>query len=497
MNTSIIEINKKNTKAGRTPLSMVLHKIHKDDTECNKRGITWIKEYCENNLESINGMPLVAQFIDDEHEIPFGDHGNMIVEANKISFEDSLVVGSFESGYIAENIEVNGESIDAVVGVGYIYNQRFPKLVDYLQEEYDSNNIIEGSVEINATSNNKNIIYDGGWKEKFRKPKIFDYSGHALVIGTVPADNSALLLELNSYKKEDNKKEGEILSKVNNGVTIEINKLAYHDIVSLVSRAFNSAMGVTSQYYYDFEYEQYRFYPETSEVIFHKYRDPGKYYLTTYKIDNSTVTIGEISQVEEDWKPVSGASVEVNIDTIQEAINKKGGNKTMGVEELNAKITELTTQVAELNTKIIETNSINEEKEAKIVELNATVVQVNKSLEEVTEKHATLEVEFNSVKEAKEAMDAAKKKAEVNAYFETEIPKNRFEEAEVNSLKDYVEKCDLDGLIAAEAALIVKRFKEGKLTDVEINSSNDNDNVFFHTKEEKLSDIEAGKALFN
>ena len=37
--------------------------------------------------------------------------------------------------------------------------------------------------------------------------------------------------------------------------------------------------------------------------------------MTTYKIENTIVTLGDIIRVEEDWKPVSSAqSVEVNIE---------------------------------------------------------------------------------------------------------------------------------------------------------------------------------------
>ena len=496
VNNSIIEISKKKAKAGRTPITLILHKIHKDDTECNKNGITWVREFCESNLESIKGMQLVAQFLDNEHEIPFGDHGNMsIIEENKVIFEDSLVVGSFKKGEIVENIEVNGEIIDAVVGFGYVYDQRFPSLVSYLQEEYDNGNPIEGSVEICAATSlgNDKIIYDGGWKEKFRKPQIFDYSGHALVIGTQAADDSALMLELNSYRK----KEGDSpkMSIINKGVTIEMNKLNFDDITTLITRAFNKAMGV-SDYYNDFYI--YRFYPETSEVVFKKWEDPGNYYMTTYKIENSTVTIGEIQKVAEDWKPISDSQpVEVNINKIREIITNKGGKESMTIEELNAKIAELNAQLTELNTQTTELNSANVEKDAKITELNSLLVEANKTIEEVNAKYSTLEVECNGYKEEKEKMETEKKQAEINTYFETEIPKNNFEEAEVNSLKEYVEKCDLEGLKNAEANLIVKKFKEGKLTAETNSKKEEESNIFFHTKEEKIDDIEAGKSLFS
>lgn len=488
MNNSIIEINKKKSKAGRTPISMILHKLYKDETEYNSNGISWNKSYCEVNLDSIQGMPLVAQFLDGDNTIPVGGHGNMVVEDEKIIFEDSLVVGSFEKGYVAEGIEINGETIDAVVGTGYIYDQRFPELVSYLQEQVENNNIVEGSVEIcaNKSKGYKKIVYDGGWKEKGRIPQEYQYSGHAFIITDVPADSSAVLLELNSYKK----KEGENLK----GNIIELNKISYDDIATLITRAINKAMGESS-YYGD--YYIHKFYPVDSQVVFRKWQDVAIYYSTTYKIENSTITIGDIIKVEEDWKPVSNSEpVEVNAKRIKEII--KGGNTNMEelIREKDKKIEELTNQLSEVNTKNSELTSKVEELDSKVNELNSTLVEVNKTLEDTKKEKETLTVEVNSLKEYKENKETEIKKAEVNTYFETEIPKNGFEEAEVNDLKEFVEKCDLEGLKEAEADLIVKKFKEIK-RDVSTETNSKNDNLFFSTKEEKIDDVEAGKALFN
>jgi hypothetical protein len=487
MNNSIIEINKKQSKAGRTPIKLILHTLHKDETEYNKNGISWIKEYCEQNIESIKGMQLVTQFLDDKHEIPFGDHGNMrVVEENKVIFEDSLVIGSFTKGYIAEGIEVNGKTIDAVVGEGYIYNQRFPKLIDYLQEQYDNGNSVEGSVEICAdeSKGNSQIIYDGGWKTKGRKPEVFQYSGHALVIGTTPADDDALMIELNSYKKkEDNNMKNTV---------IELNKISFDDIATLVTRAVNTAMGESC--YGD--YYIYKFYPLDSQVVFRKWDGVGIYYMTTYKVENSTVTISEIIKVEEDWKPVSNPEpVEINAKRIREII--KGGNtmeelireKDKKIEELNSKITEINSQNTTLTTKVTEL-------EGKISEINSTLVEVNKLLEDTKAEKENLSTEVNALKEYKETKEVEAKKSEVNAYFENEIPKNKFAEAEVNSLKEYVEKCDLEGLKKAESDLIIKKFKELVKDGVGTETNSVNNNLFISTKDEKMDAVEAGKLLF-
>jgi len=489
---SIIEISKKKGKSGRTPIRMILHEIHTDESLYNKNGITWVKDYCEQNLESVKGMPLVAQFLDEDRTIPYGGHGNMVVEENKVIFEDSLVVGSFEEGIIVEGIEVNGKTIDAVVGIGYVYDQRFPKLVEYLQEEHDAGNPVEGSVEICAdqSKGNTKIVYDGGWKEHGRKPQVFEYSGHALIIGQTPADDSALMLELNSYLgKAGDKQDMKVLVKQ---TSIEINKLSFDDIATLVTRAFNAAMGIKTDgcYYYDSEYYIHKFYPVSSEVIMRRWKDPGEYFMTTYKVENAVVTIGDIVKVEENWSPVSGAStVEVNALKIKETIDKpkEGGNSLVGVEELNAKIAELSKKLSDLGA----------EKDDKIAELNELLVNANKSLTEANNKKNELEVECNGYKEELNKIEAQKKQAEVNAYFDSEIPKNNFEANEVESLKGYVEKCDLDGLKKAEAELIVQKFKANATKPVETNTADKNTNLFFATKVEKIDDVEAGKSLFN
>ena len=514
---SVIEISKKTSKAGRTPIKLILHKIHKDSAEYNGNGIHWEKEYIENNIESVKNMPLVAQFMDSENTIPFGSHGDMIVEENRVIFEDSLVVGTFESAYIAENIEVNNEIIDALVGVGYVYDQRFPELIDYLQEEYDSGNSVEGSIEICADKSlgNKKIIYEGGWKEKNRIPKLFQYSGHALVIGEVPADKSALMLELNTLKK----KEVNILPDDNSIIDnkdktiIEINAMNYNDISMIVESKFNKKQNIDeSNYSY---YYVHKFYPTISTFIMKCWDKTGEYCQITYTIENGEVKLGETIKVEEDWKPLNGEeSVEVNTpvknilnnqikeernrmdEKIVLELNQKIEDKINEINTLNKsleeKSTEINTLTKSLEEKQIEVNSLtekNQELDGKVNEANTTIVEVNKLLESEKAEKESLTVEVNSFREEKIKADSEAKIAEVNAYFETEITKNGFEESEVNSLKTFVEAIDLEGLKKAEAELCAKKFKEmiaNNDSSVETNSKND---MFISIKEKEMKKV--------
>ena len=525
---SVIEISKKTAKAGRTPIKLILHQIHRDLSDYNGNGIHWDKGYTENNIESVKGMPLVAQFIDDEHKIPFGSHGNMeIIEENRVIFEDSLVVGSFESAYIAENIEVNNQIIDALVGVGYIYDQRFPSLVDYLQEEYDNGNSVEGSIEICADKSlgNKKIIYDGGWKEKSRIPQFYQYSAHALVIGEVAADQNALLLELNTLKK----KEVNILPDDKDKNIIEINAMNYNDISTIIESKFNKKMNENeSNYCY---YYVHKFYPTISTFIMKSWDKTGEYFQITYTVENGEVKLGDTIKVEENWSPINGEQgIEVNtpikniiskykkeekikmdekivlelnqkiedkineINSLTKSLEQKElevNTLTKSLDEKVVEINTITEKVKELEAKVTEVNTLTQktqELDSKIEELNTTIVEVNKLLEAEKVEKESLTVEVNSFREEKTKLESEAKLAEVNAYFETEITKNGFEEAEVNSLKSFVDAVDLDGLKKAEAELCAKKFKEmiSEGNSVETNTKND---MFISIKEKDVKRI--------
>ena len=276
---SVIEISKKTSKAGRTPCKFVLHEIYDSDKKYNSNGISWKKEYVEENIDSVKTMPIVAQFLDDDNSIPFGAHGELNAKDGKITFQDSLVVGAFEDAFIDENIEVNGKIITGLVAKGYIFDQRFPELVTYLQEQYDNGEPVESSVEICAdkSKGNTKILYDGGWKEYGRIPQTYQYSGHALVIGIEPSDKSALMLELNS-KLNNNKsigKEDDILGDKNN-IIIELNELNYNDIATLVENSFNKKINniENEEYHY---YYIHKFYPTNSTFVMKSWSKIGEY----------------------------------------------------------------------------------------------------------------------------------------------------------------------------------------------------------------------------
>jgi len=493
----IIEISKKDSLAGRTQVSFILHTIYNNDSEFNKNGISWEQPYVEQNMNTVIGMPLVTQFLDDEKTTPFGGHGELNVIDGDITFDDSIVVGSFINARI-DKVEVNNQKINALIGDAVIYDQRFPYLVEYLRDEYENNRPVESSIEICAkkAEGNTQIVYADGYKPQGRIPESYDYSGHAILIGQTPSDDSALMIELNNSKIEVNSnQEDEVNNTLSKQIkekvivkskSFEINELSYDDISIIITRAFNSAISVLEPDEYTY-YSIYKLYPQSQTVIMTDWGTPQEFYKTTYNISNNNVTIGDIVEVEMTWTPTNDEqAVEVNSSLIKDILTKnnkkdKGGNKEMDekqIAEINAKLDDLTKKLTDSDSKIAESETKINELNSTIEELNSTVVEANKTIEAKTTELNSVNEELNSLKAFKEEKDLEAKTAEINTYFETEIKKNGFSEVELNSLKtEYVEKNDLEGLKAKEQELCVKKIKElnAVKANVELNSQNNND----------------------
>lgn len=222
-----IELSNSNKVTGRRDVKIVIHEIYDSNDKYNKNGISWNEQYTKDNIDTVKGMPICVEFLDYNKSEPFG-HGETGVKDGKPLFEDSIMVGVFEEGNI-EQVEVKGKQIKALVGNGYINEQRYPLFVRWLISEMHDGRLPEGSVEICAKDGNETIIYDGGWKEKGRVPEIYDYTGYC-ILGIEPADDSAVVLELNKHnkKKEENIMDEKTIIELNNKIeekTNEINKL--------------------------------------------------------------------------------------------------------------------------------------------------------------------------------------------------------------------------------------------------------------------------------
>lgn len=200
----ILEINKRISKGGRKNIRMVLLTIH-EEGEMNRNGITWVEQYVLDNLESIKGIPICATFLDEDKEDLY-DHGYTETVESEDGKSEPLFLNSESVGVIEdakiEVIEIDGETKKVLVGYGYIFCQRYPNLCEKLESSK-----VKSSIEIMGTDeNDRKIIYDGGYKEKGRKPMVFDFTGTCL-LGVLEADENCYVLEVaeNKNKEEQNK----------------------------------------------------------------------------------------------------------------------------------------------------------------------------------------------------------------------------------------------------------------------------------------------------
>lgn len=209
MLNNILEISQRSNKNGRVPIKIALLKIHDDPNETNKNGIHWKKEYVLNAIDSVKGMPLCCEFVSEDKSCPLG-HGltGEVIDSNGVHepvFENSDVVGTFEKAEIETIKDINGNEIEALCGYGYLYYQRYPKLVDWVRKGFATGEV-STSIEIMGLKENDNkIIYEDGYNENMRSPMIYCFSGCAL-LSIAPSDDDAVVLEI-SQRKITNKEE--------------------------------------------------------------------------------------------------------------------------------------------------------------------------------------------------------------------------------------------------------------------------------------------------
>ena len=227
----IFSESKKKGQNGRRKFKLVLYKIQPDScidtenevgTEYNLNGITWIREYCEQALDSIEGMFLRCEFLNEERTEICG-HGMTEIKDGVPIFENATTIGRFTKGYIQEIENEDGETILACIGEGEIDSSCYKNFCDKLDEDIAQGIYPQGSVEIMRAEDEDGIVYKYGYKDLGRIPMKFIHSGYAL-IGIKPSDSAAKLLELNSQNKEEtNMTEAEIKALVEQTVSTYTN----------------------------------------------------------------------------------------------------------------------------------------------------------------------------------------------------------------------------------------------------------------------------------
>ena len=196
------ELSEKKYKNGRRPFKAVLYELQPPDcvdvekevgTKYNKNGITFLEEYCSQKLDSIKDMSVTVEFLNDERTQIYG-HGYTGEVDDLPTFDNATVIGHFTEGYI-DDVDVNGETIRAVCGKGFLDEMRYKGFAATLEEELNNGSSVDGSIEIYHTQGNDSIVYKYGWKDKGRIPVEFFHCGWSLVLN--PADTSSTLVELN------------------------------------------------------------------------------------------------------------------------------------------------------------------------------------------------------------------------------------------------------------------------------------------------------------
>lgn len=220
----ILELSAEDRKTGQRKIKIVMHEIYESESRYNLNGITWLNPYVEQRISTAIGTPFVAEFYDSEQDMPLG-HGKQLIVNGELQFKNSAVVGLIQDAYV-ERVDVNGKSILAAVAEGILYANRYPNFVSWIEQQREKGYAIESSVEIARIPGNDYVNYRDGYKELGRIPVDYEYIGHA-ILGITPADDSAVLLEINSHKKGDllMNEQIEKLQKLAEDRLLEINEL--------------------------------------------------------------------------------------------------------------------------------------------------------------------------------------------------------------------------------------------------------------------------------
>lgn len=206
------ELSKRNTKTGRRKFKVILCEVFPESTidevnqvgtKYNRNGISWIDAYVRKQLDTIPGMFLRAEFLDEDRTELCG-HGDTDIVDGMPTFENAVSIGIFTKGYI-ESVETEDGVREFCIGEGEIDALCYSNFVSKLAKDLSEDSPPYGSVEILKTDGNDAIVYKYGYVPEGRIPVDFQFSGYAL-LGVQPADDAAILVELNKNNgKEDHK----------------------------------------------------------------------------------------------------------------------------------------------------------------------------------------------------------------------------------------------------------------------------------------------------
>lgn len=228
---NILELSSRNSNGGRRRIKIALLEIPNELSATNLNGLHWVEQYVQDNIESLKGMGIFAQFSDSEKRVPWG-HGatdlhSVIEGKSEPTFLDSECVGTIEYGKV-EDVEIKGVMKRVLVGYGYVYIQRYPNFVQWLKDSL-ALGIVDTSIEIMGTDeNDRQIVYDDQYEftQEYRVPKIFTFSGVAVLGNDVkPSDSNAIVIECESAnnKEEENKMNEKEMRELIQNTIVETN----------------------------------------------------------------------------------------------------------------------------------------------------------------------------------------------------------------------------------------------------------------------------------
>ena len=368
----ILELSNRKSKGGRRRIEIVLHKIPSDDSEVNRNGIHWSEQNTLANIETVKGIPICAEFSDDEKEVPLG-HGytsTEIIDGKRTPvFENSEVVGYIDHGEIRD-ITVGEENIRALVGSGYLYEQRYPHFVQWVRSNVETSSV-DTSVEIVGYEENDNqIVYEGECTQEYRCPKEYQYSGTA-IISVLPADSNAVVLECaeaNNQDKEDSyaMTEQEIMDVIK-GALNETNSLkeahetevnALNDTIAERDNTIaelNATVAQVQQALKDMELERDAWYAERAELE------------KTLGELRAKERLGELNEALNAYSEDEQKFAEVEINAYKE--NPLEGDLEAIKNKINAAIVEKRNEDA----KVAEQNAAKEKEQEKVEDIFSEV----------------------------------------------------------------------------------------------------------------------------
>lgn len=203
------ELSSQQNKDGMRDIRIVLHEIYPESTfsadgtgsQTNTNGIAWREKWTKANKDTIADKSIRVEFLDEERTEIWG-HGATDFGADNIPhFENATVIGHFKNAEIEDVVLADGEVHRCLVGYGVLDAMCYPKLIEEFESEFENGTPIYGSVEILKDADHEAIIYENGYHLESRTPQFYTYSGYA-ILAVKPADNAAVLLEINENREE-------------------------------------------------------------------------------------------------------------------------------------------------------------------------------------------------------------------------------------------------------------------------------------------------------